>query len=81
MLSVHILSGAVQLVPAIRWIRRVTAAAAIFAMIASNPVADFLSAKPEWIRDIALLILVAATGKWEEVATGFAKKTKDIELA
>ena len=68
-------------VPAIRILRRVTAAVAVLAIMASNPVAELLWADPEWIRDVALLILVAATGKWEEVATGFVKKTKDVELS
>jgi hypothetical protein len=70
------------LVPAIRRIRKVTVAAAFLAWIGSNPIADFLGAKPEWVRDLALLMLVAASGnKWEEVAAGFVKKTKDIEVA
>ena len=69
------------LVPAIRRIRGAIAATAVLAVIASNPLAELLGAKSEWIRDLALLILVAATGKWEEVAVGFVKRTKDVELS
>lgn len=69
------------LIRGIRWIRRGLEGLAIVAIIGSNPLAIWLGAEAEWIRAIALIVLVAAAGKWEQFAMEFVKEGKGIRIS
>jgi len=71
-----------QWMKAVVWIRRSLSVLAVVVIVVSNPLARWLGAEAEWVRDLALLLLVLSTGKWEEAMLAFLKETtKEARLA
>jgi len=68
-------------VRAIRWIRRGLEGIAILSVIGSNPLSVWLGAEAEWVRVVALIVLVAAAGKWEQFAMEFVKEGKEVRVS
>lgn len=69
------------LIRAIRWIRRGLEGLAILSVIGSNPLSVWLGADAEWVRAMALIVLVAAAGKWEQFAMEFVKEGKQVRIS
>jgi len=65
---------------AIRWIRRGLEGVAILCLIISNPLSVWLGAEAEWVRVTAIIVLVAAAGKWEQFAMEFIKEGKGVKI-
>lgn len=65
----------------IRWIRTTLEGLAILSVIASNPLSAWLGAEAEWVRVVALIVLVFVAGKWEEFAMEFVKDGKELRVS
>lgn len=55
-------------------------AVAVVVLMASEPIARILAFGSDWVRSLALLVLVAASGKWDEFVLAFVKDTKEERL-
>ena len=64
----------------VRWCRIILGFLAIIAVVASEPIARIISIGPDWIRSIALLLLILSTGKWDEAVLAFIEETKEARL-
>ena len=53
---------------------------AIGAVVGSELLARFLAVGADWVRALALLVLVLVTGTWDQAVGGFVQETKEARL-
>lgn len=53
---------------------------AVIAVIGSEVIAPLFSLGADWVRTIALLVLVMASGKWDEFVLAFVKEAKEARV-